>query len=121
MLVTASNSDTPIANISYRATFNIHIATIAIFLPSGVLMIAGTHFLDKFKKSNLVKSFFMGLRPAVIGMIFAASFTIGQSIDIYWQSIVIFLIIFLIHFKYNVNAAILIPVSGIMGIILFNI
>ena len=97
------------------------IATIAIFLPSGVLMIAGTHFLDKFKKSNLVKSFFMGLRPAVIGMIFAASFTIGQSIDINWQSIVIFLIIFLIHFKYNVNAAILIPVSGIMGIILFNI
>ena len=97
------------------------IATIAIFLPSGLLMIAGTHFLDKFKKSNLVKSFFMGLRPAVIGMIFAASFTIGQSIDINWQSIVIFLIIFLIHFKYNVNAAILIPVSGILGIILFNI
>jgi len=97
------------------------IATIAIFLPSGVLMIAGTHFLDKFKKSNLVKSFFMGLRPAVIGMIFAASFTIGQSIEINWQSIVIFLIIFLIHFKYNVNAAILIPVSGILGILLFTI
>lgn len=97
------------------------IATIAIFLPSGILMIAGTHFLDKFKKSNLVKSVFMGLRPAVIGMIFAASFTIGQSIEINWQSIVIFIIIFLIHFKYNVNAAILIPVSGVLGVILFNI
>ena len=97
------------------------IATLAIFIPSGVLMIAGTHFLEKFKKSYLVKSVFMGLRPAVIGLIFAASFTIGQNIEINWQSIVIFLIIFLIHFKYNVNAAILIPVSGILGIILFNI
>jgi len=69
------------------------IATIAIFLPSGLLMIAGAHFLDKFKRSNLVTSIFMGLRPAVIGMIFAASFTIGRSIEMNWQSIVIFLII----------------------------
>jgi chromate transporter len=97
------------------------IATVAIFLPSGLLMIAGAHFLEKFKKSNLVKSIFMGLRPAVIGMIFAASFTIAQSIDIRWQAIVIFGLIFLINFKYNVNAAILIPVSGILGIILFSI
>ncbi len=97
------------------------IATMAIFIPSGVLMIAGAHFLEKFKNSNLVKSVFMGLRPAVIGMIFAASFTIGQSIEINWQSIVIFIIIFLIHFKYKVNAAILIPVSGILGILLLNI
>ena len=97
------------------------IATIAIFLPSGVLMITGAHFLDKFKRSNLVTSIFMGLRPAVIGMIFAASFTIGQSIEINWQSIVIFLIMLLLSFKYKINAAILIPVSGILGIILFNI
>jgi chromate transporter len=63
----------------------------------------------------------MGLRPAVIGMIFAASFTIAQSITISWQAIAIFLIIFLINFRFNVNAAILIPVSGILGILLFSI
>lgn len=97
------------------------IATIAIFLPSGILMIAGTHFLERYKNSNLVKSVFMGLRPAVIGMIFAASFTIGRTIEIDWQPILIFTIIFLIHFKFKVNAAILIPVSGILGIVLFNI
>jgi chromate transporter len=97
------------------------IATIAIFLPSGLLMIAGTHFLEKFRSSRLVKSIFMGLRPAVIGMIFAASFKIAQSIEINWQSIVIFLIIFLINFKFKVNAAILIPISGILGIVAFSI
>ena len=97
------------------------IATIAIFLPSGLLMIAGTHFLEKFKTSRLVKSIFLGLRPAVIGMIFAASFKIGQSIEINWQSIVIFLIIFLVNFKFKVNAAILIPLSGILGIIAYSI
>jgi len=97
------------------------VATVAIFLPSGILMITGSHFLEKVKNSNRVLAIFKGLRPAVIGMIFAASFTIGKSIEINWQTILIFLLIFFINFKYNVNAAILIPVSGLLGIILFNI
>jgi len=97
------------------------IATIAIFLPSGVLMIIGSHFLDKFKNSNIVNSVFMGLRPAVIGMIFAASFTIGKSIEINWQSILIFLLILIANFKFKINAAILIPASGLLGMILYSI
>ncbi len=96
------------------------VATIAIFLPSGAFMITGAHFLEKLKNSNLVKSIFMGLRPAVIGMIFAASFTIGKNIEIVWQSVLVFLIILLLSFKYKVNPAILIPVSGILGAILFS-
>lgn len=97
------------------------VATVAIFLPSGILMIVGSHFLDKVKNSNRVVAVFMGLRPAVIGMIFAVSFTIGESVEINWQSILIFLLIFFLNFKYKVNAALLIFVSGLLGIILFNI
>ena len=97
------------------------VATVAIFLPSGILMIAGSHFLDKFKNSNYIHAIFMGLRPAVIGLIFAASFTIGRSIEMNWQSVLIFLIIFLANFRFKVNAALLIPVSGVLGLILFSI
>ena len=97
------------------------VATVAIFLPSGLLMIIGSHFLEKFKRSNIVNSVFMGLRPAVIGLIFAASFTIGKSIEINWQSILIFTIVIFFNFKYKVNAAILIPVSGILGSILYSL
>ncbi len=97
------------------------IATMAIFLPSGLLMIFASHFLETFKKSRIINAVFMGLRPAVIGMIFAASFTIGKSIDITWPSILIFLTILLLNFKYNINAAILIPVSGLLGMILLSL
>jgi len=97
------------------------VATVAIFLPSGLLMIIGSHFLNKFKKSMVVNAIFKGLRPAVIGMIFAASITIGRSIEINWQSVLIFLMIFIANFKYNVNAAVLIPVSGILGLVLFTL
>lgn len=96
------------------------VATVSIFLPAGILMIAGSHFLEKFKNSNLVYAVFMGLRPAVIGLIFAAAFTLGNSIEINWQSILIFVIILFINYKYNVNAAILIPVSGLLGVVLFS-
>ncbi len=97
------------------------VATVSIFLPAGILMIAGSHFLEKFKNSNLVNAVFMGLRPAVIGLIFAASYTIGKSIEINWQSILIFVIILIVNFKYKINAAILIPISGLLGMVLFSI
>lgn len=84
-------------------------------------MIIGSHFLEKFKNSNNIHAIFMGLRPAVIGLIFAASFTIGRSIEMNWQSVLIFSIIFFANFKFKINAAILIPVSGLLGLILFSI
>lgn len=109
--------------IGYKVAgvFGSIVATVAIFLPSGILMIAGSHFLERFKNSNMINTVFMGLRPAVIGMIFAASFTIGKSIEFNWQSILIFTIVVFVNFKFNINAAILIPVSGILGAILYNI
>jgi chromate transporter len=97
------------------------VATIAIFLPSGILMIIGSQFLEKFKNLNSINAVFMGLRPAVIGLIFAASFTIGRSVEMNWQSVLIFLIIFLANFKYKINAVLLIPASGLLGLILFSI
>ena len=96
------------------------VATVAIFLPSGVLMIAGTHFLQRVRSSRLVTSVFLGLRPAVIGMIFAASFSIARSIDISWQALVNFGIIFLVNLRYKVSAAILIPSAGLLGLLLFS-
>ena len=96
------------------------VATLAIFLPSGILMIVGSHFLEKFKNSNGIKAIFLGLRPAVIGLIFAASITIGKSVVMNWQSVLIFLIIFLANFKFKVNVALLIPFSGVLGLILFQ-
>ena len=97
------------------------VATTAIFLPSGLLMITGSHLLNKFKESDLIEAAFLGLRPAVIGMIFSASLFIGSNIDIDWRSILIFIFVLLMSFKYNLRAAILIPVSGLLGILLYSL
>jgi len=95
------------------------IATISVFLPAGLIMIISSKFLNFFKNSALVKAVFKGLRPAVIGMIFSASVTIGKGLEIKWPSFVIFLLVLLLSLKFKLNAVYLIPVSGILGVLFF--
>jgi len=95
------------------------IATISVFLPAGLIMIISSKFLNFFKNSALVKAVFKGLRPAVIGMIFSASVTIGKGLEIKWPSFVIFLLVLLLSLKFKLNAVYLIPISGILGVLFF--
>ena len=94
-------------------------ATLSIFFPPAFLMIFCSHFIDRIKNSKAISAIFKGLRPAVIGMIFAAAFTIGKGIEIHWISVLIFLAVLISAIKYKVNVVYLIPVSGIAGMLLF--
>ena len=94
------------------------IATISIFLPAGFIMIISSKFLGFFKNSPLVKAVFKGLRPAVIGMIFSASVTMGKGIDPSWLAAVIFISVLVLSIKFKVNVVYLIPASGIIGLLL---
>jgi chromate transporter len=94
-------------------------ATVAIFFPPAFLMIFCSHFIDRIKNSKSISAIFKGLRPAVIGMIFAAAFTIGKGIEFHWISILIFVAVLVAAIKFKVNVVFLIPVSGIVGVLLF--
>jgi chromate transporter len=95
-------------------------ATIAIFLPPGLLMIFCSRFLDYIKQSRIIVAVFKGLRPAVIGMIFSAAFTIGKGMELSWPSILIFLSVLVLSVKFKVNVVYLIPLSGLAGVLLFK-
>ncbi len=94
-------------------------ATLAVFFPPAFLMILCSRFLDRIKQSSAVASVFKGLRPAVIGMIFAAAFTIGRSVELRWPVLLIFLGVLVLATKFKVNVVFLIPGSGIAGLLLF--
>ncbi len=95
-------------------------ATVAIFFPPAFLMIFCSHFIDRIKNSKAISAIFKGLRPAVIGMIFSAAFTIGKGIEIHWISIFIFVAVLVSAIKFKVNVVYLIPVSGVIGMVLFH-
>lgn len=52
------------------------LATCALVLPSVIIIIWVSKFLEKFKQNHLVQSAFSGLRPAVTGLIAAAGWQI---------------------------------------------
>lgn len=52
------------------------IATLALVMPSVIVIVIVAHFLNKFKESRTVDSVFYGLRPAVAALIGAAGFQV---------------------------------------------
>jgi chromate transporter len=95
------------------------VATMSIFLPSGLLMILGSFFLEYFKKSELFKAIFKGVRPAVIGMIFSAALNLGLTLNLNWQTGGLFFMILVLTMRFRINATILIPLSGLLGLVIF--
>jgi chromate transporter len=60
--------------IGYRVAgvFGSAAATLGVWLPSFILVILVTHFLQKFKESTIINSVLAGIRPATVGLISAA-------------------------------------------------
>ena len=94
-------------------------ASVAMFLPPGLLMVVVSHFIDNIKSSAPVAAAFRGVRPAVIGMIFAAAWVIARGLPPDWRTISLGIVIFVLSFKYKVSVMYLIPLSGIAGWLLF--
>lgn len=95
-------------------------ATFAIFIPSGLIMIMVSEFFKHIKNSKIILATFKGLRPAIVGMILASAYTIGVGVPFTWFSLVLFIAVLVASFKYEVNVAFLIPLSGISGLLFFN-
>lgn len=95
------------------------VATIGIYLPSGLLMIGCTHMLDRIKRSRVIQAALRGVRPAVIGMIFAAAVVIGQAAAPVWVSVIIFAAALLALLRWRVDVIWIIPPAGVAGLLLY--
>jgi chromate transporter len=94
-------------------------ATISIFLPPGLVMIACTHYFDKIRNSIAITAVFKGLRPAIIGMIAATAFTILSHGEISLKTVLLFFVFLILAIRYKADPVFLIPGAGIIGLILF--
>ncbi len=97
------------------------VATVAIFFPPGGVMVFMSHFMNRIKDSAVITAAFKGMRPAIIGMIFSAAWTIGKSAPLTWPTGLIFAVALLMLIRFKSNAVYLIPLSGLAGILLYQI
>ena len=103
------------------------IATFAVVLPSLILMLAISRFFMKYKNHPAVEQTFMGLRPAVIGLLVAASLLLMNAENfstpgqIPWQffiSVGLFLFAFIGQQVYKMNPILLLVLCGLSGLLL---
>lgn len=94
-------------------------ATLGIYLPSGVLMIASTRALERIKRSAAIRAALRGVRPAVVGMIFAAAVVVGRTAVPVWVSAAIFGAALIALARFRVEAVWVIPPAGALGWLLY--
>lgn len=95
------------------------VATLAVVLPSFIVMSIILHFINKFKDSPYVDYFFVGIRPIVLGLIGAAAVTVAMDAFVDIKSVVVAIILFyFVTFK-KLNPIYAIILAGITGVILY--
>ena len=122
---------TSLANAGYSPAYAVLgsiTATFAVVLPSFVLMLLISRFLLKYKEHPVVNHVFMGLRPAVVGLLAAAALLLltpdnFSTPDSPWQFYIsIFIFIFALcgsHF-FKINPIRIICISAVAGWLLFG-
>ncbi|MBR1500225.1 MAG: chromate transporter [Bacteroidaceae bacterium] len=121
---------TALANAGYEPYWGIlgsFLATFAVVLPSFILMLLISRFLLKYRNHPAVESVFSGLRPAVVGLLLAASLLLMNSENFssmsenpwrYCLSLLIFAFAFIGQKVYRLGPILIIMLCGVAGIVL---
>ena len=107
------------------------VATLALVMPSVIIILIIAHFLKHFQENRIVESAFYGLRAASTGLIGAAGLEVckisllllnqpvakGLLYIFNWKNIFIAIILFVLMEKYKRHPAFYIALAAIIGII----
>lgn len=112
---------------TFAAIMGSIVSTIAVSLPSIILMIIITRFLLKYMKTTAVQSVFIGLRPAVVGLLAAATLLLCNKENFaslstnpwqFWISIFIFSFTFIGTMWLKINPIRMICYAALAGLVL---
>ena len=96
------------------------ICTLAVSLPSFIIMTVICSFFFKIKNNQWVRSALLVLKPAIIGLIASAALMlINDANFIDYKSWIIFGTVFLASLK-KVDPILLIALSGVAGMLLYH-
>lgn len=94
-------------------------ATAGIFTPPAIIMLACYHYLDRIKKSAMIKAALHGVHSCVIGMVAAAGVVVARTAEPNAASLLIFGAALLALLRYKVDVVWVIPIAGVVGLVLY--
>ncbi|MGI5998295.1 MAG: chromate transporter, partial [Lutispora sp.] len=96
------------------------LGTIGVLLVPTLLALIVSIYFNRFKHLDWVKWVLKGIRPAVLGIIAAACFTIGKVSFVDIKSVIIGALIFIGVYKLKISPILAIVISGGLGLILYG-
>ena len=105
-------------------------ASIAVMLPSIVLMLIVSRFFMKYSKHPVVESVFKGIRPAVVGLIASAALLLMTEENLgsplgtplqFWVSSGLFVAAFVALKFFKVNPILLLALAGLFGGVFYGV
>lgn len=105
-------------------------ASLAVMLPSIVLMLIVSRFFMKYSKHPAVEAVFKGLRPAVVGLIASAALLLmteenfGSPTETplqFWISVALFVAAFVALKFFKVNPILLLALAGLFGGVFYGL
>lgn len=94
------------------------VGTLAIFMPSSLLMVLLSHFQQRIKHLAYIDSIMKGMRSVVIGLIFSGAYSIGlKHFDLDLIPWVIFIISFLLFIFTKIHPALVILATLLLSFI----
>ena len=104
------------------------LGTLAVVLPSFILMLTVTRMLVKYRTHPLVESVFMGLRPTVVGLVASAALVLMNADNFgswdtdryqFVSSVIIFILAFVATYWIKVHPILVIVMAGVAGFVLY--
>jgi len=95
------------------------LATLAVSLPGMILVTVFALFLFHFYETPPMQAVFKGLRPAVVGLIAAAAWHIGEVAFVNWPAVGIAVVCCVLIARWSIHPVFLVAGSAIAGILFF--
>lgn len=95
--------------------FGAFLATLAVILPSFIVILAVSRALEHFSENKLLKSAMKGIKPCIAGIILAAGIQLCAKYVITLRSVVIALILAFTLFRLKPSPLMFIIISALLG------
>lgn len=93
----------------------------AVIIPPFFVILFIATFFYKFKNNETIEKIFLGIRPAVVGLIASAVYKIGKSMKLNKRTLWISILTLGLVVIFGVSPIIIILTAGIGGVVLFKI
>jgi chromate transporter len=91
------------------------ISTVAVFLPSFLLLLLMIHIYNRVRHQPIVQGFIAGVKPAIVGMLFSATVFIGSNSIVDYRTAILAVLGFILLYRFKVEPIWVILGGGFIG------